>query len=308
MMQLMQHYQWRPVQRGLAAALDIMQEFFRLSLLVLALFSAGAAFAANGAGWCPEKNTADIALGTDKSDEYLGAIKSKIASGARADAFDPFQLLFLENHGKALERKLRGGFDINSCGGPFDSSILGLAALLGELDDVKMLVERGANLEFPKDANGQSALIAAISTNSYAVANYLIGKGADTKTTYDTSEEGALHALARSPEDKRYNEAEELKLARKLMASGVSPDKKSRNPNLAVTPLMQAIIFSKPSLVELFMECGADPHIKDQKGRDAFEFARTRRDKIKAEKMLNSLNQPRPASGSCNVRGLRGSP
>jgi len=274
----------------------MMQKFFRLLFIGFALFFASLAFAENDGTRCSERNLAGIDMNADI--KYLDEIKSKIKSKEGVDSLDLFQLLFVEKHKEKLRSKLNSGFDINSCGGPFDSSLLGLAAALGEMDDVKTIIEYGANLEFPKGSGGQSALISAISSNSYEAANYLIRKGADMKTTYGKYEDGVLHALARSPADKRRNETEELDLARKFMASGVSPDKKNKDPLLDVTPLMLAIIYYKPSLVELFVECGADPYIKDQKGRDSFEFARTRRDKIIGEKMLNIL-QSRHASSSC---------
>ncbi|MCL2310745.1 MAG: ankyrin repeat domain-containing protein [Proteobacteria bacterium] len=275
---------------------------FLSSLIIFTLLFVSLAFAGNDRNYCEEKYLANIAFDGDASlVKYLNEIESK-----KRDSLDPFQLLFVKNHKKALERKLNSGFDINSCGGPFDSSLLGLAAMLGELDDVKTIIEHGANLEFPRDSSGQSALILAIDASQYEVAKYLLKKGAKLESSYGNEYEySALNVLAHSLPYKRHNETEELNLARELMAKGLSPNKMDKAPNVWMTPLMSAIISDKPALVKLFMECGADPYIKDKRGKDSFHFARTRdsfnsaKNKEKKEKMMDILQQPRSASGSC---------
>jgi len=116
--------------------------------------------------------------------------------------------------------------------------------------------------------------------------------------------------LARSMNYKWRNETEELNLARKLMASGISPDEIDRSQNVWMTPLMSAIMADKPALVKLFMECGADPYIKDKRDRDSFYFAKTRdsfnisKNIKRGESMLDILQRPRPASISCEAHKL----
>jgi len=151
-----------------------MENFFRLLLICFVSFFASLAFAGNGGSRCTEKSLANIDFNADI--KYLNEIKSKIKSKEGVNSLGPFQLLFLENHGEKLKSKLNSGFDINSCGGPFDSSLLGLAAALGEMDDVKLIIEYGANLDFPVDSSCQSPLILAISASRYEAANYLIKK------------------------------------------------------------------------------------------------------------------------------------
>jgi len=278
-------------------------------LVIFAFFSASLVFAGNDSDRCPRKyDEGDIKISENNevSSKYFDEIKSIISMDSFSmDSLDPFQLIFLKNHVKALEKKLDGGFDINSCGGPFNSSLLGLAAMLGKMNDVNTILERGANIDSPKDSQGRSALILAIYLGSYDVANYLIGKGADMN--YNSREANALYALANSINNKPQNDAEGLNLAHKLISNGVSPNEKT--PPQGTTPLMMAIITGKPALVKLFMECGADPYIKNQRGRDSFDIARTRdsfdaANKMqKREKMLDILQKPRPASSSCKVHG-----
>jgi len=157
------------------------------------------------------------------------------------------------------------------------------------------LVARGAKLESPKSSRGESALILAVSANRYEVASYLLRRGADIKTTYGNEYRyNVLEALARSLNDRLRDEKKESLLAREFMRAGVSPDARDQNPLLGMTPLIWAVVSDKPSLVELFIKCGADPHIKDNKGRNSFDIAKS----LKRAKILEIL-QSSPASASC---------
>lgn len=259
-----------------------LQRAARLASFIAAFVLAAPAWAGNDHPRCPQRNI--------DYESYLRAIESKPLA-----AMDPFEVLFIQNHEQKLAKKLNDGFDINSCGGPFDSSLLGLAAALGLMDDVKALVARGAKLESPKSSRGESALILAVSANRYEVASYLLRRGADIKTTYGNEYRyNVLEALARSLNDRLRDEKKESLLAREFMRAGVSPDARDQNPLLGMTPLIWAVVSDKPSLVELFIKCGADPHIKDNKGRNSFDIAKS----LKRAKILEIL-QSSPASASC---------
>lgn len=254
----------------------------RLAVLLAALFSASA-FAGRAADRCPEHTVRSLQRQT-------------IASEGQ-DFPDPFELLFFKQHAGEFARRLDGGFDVDACGGPFDASLLGTAAALGLTDDVKALVERGADLERPRSARGESALILALSNNRYEIATYLVEKGADVHATYGNDDEyGVLDALAMTLNDGLHNEATERRMAHDLIARGVSPDKKARNPIGETTPLMWAVVSDKPSLVELFVACGANLSLTDKKGRTALDLAR----QVKNERVLDILAHP-PASRSCGL-------
>jgi len=288
-----------------------MKKFYALFLVIFVFFSLNHAFAKGGEDYCRQRNydfNEDIEFTGNNEYKFNGRYFNEI-KGKRVDSLDPFQLLFVKNHEKELAKKLSGDFDINSCGGPYDTSLLSLAATLGLIDDVKMIINHGANLDSPKDSAGQSALMLAISVGQYEIANYLIKKGADIKTTTRHGH-NALHALAESINSESRNKVLELDLASTLISSGIPLNKKYENTINGSTPLMLAIITDKPALVQLFMECGADPYIKNQRGRDSFDIAKTR-DSFNASKnikrkesMLDILQRPRPASSSCNVHEL----
>ena len=252
-----------------------------LVILLAPLFSASA-LAERSVDRCEERHS-------EHSPQRL-----EIASRSRESA-DPFELLFFKRHAGEFKRRLDGGFDVNLCGGPFDASLLGTIAALGLMQDVEALVERGADLERPKSARGESALILALSNNRYEIASYLVEKGADVHTTYGNDYEySALDALATTLNDGLRSEATERRIARDLMARGVSPDKKDRNPISERTPLMRAAVSDKPSLVEAFVACGADLSLTDEKGRTALDLAR----QLKNARVLEILERP-SASRSC---------
>ena len=255
----------------------------RLASIITIFVMAAPVFAGNDDPRCPQRNI--------DHESYLRTIRSKTM-----DAMDPFELLFMQRHDQQLAKKLSDGFNINSCGGPFDSSLLGLAAALGLTEDVQALVARGANLESPKSSRGESALILAVSSNRYEAANYLLRRGADKQTTYGNGYRyNALHAVAGSLNDRLRDDRKETLLAREFMRAGVSPDASDENPLYGMTPLIRAVVSDKPSLVELFIRCGADPHIKDNKGRNSFDIAKS----LKRAKILEILLS-RPAPASCD--------
>ena len=204
------------------------------------------------------------------------------------DTLSPFQLIFLKNHKKYLIKKIKNGFDINSCGPPMDSSLLALASYLGETDDVKLIISHGANIDDPRTPNGESPLILSIISNRYEITNILIKQSADINTTYGYSYKySALEALASSYKDKNYDPQKELELASFLMKAGLSPNKKDENPNIEQTPLLLAVIFDKPALVEFFLKNGGDPYIKDKNGKDSFDIAKS----LKREEIIKILQE-----------------
>ncbi len=210
---------------------------------------------------CPQKSIDAVT--------YINGIKSK-----EIKRLDPFELLFIENHDLLLEKTLGRNFNINTCGGPFNSSLLGTASALGLLGDVEAVLARGANLERPLSPQGESPLILALSNNRYSVARYLMKSGANTKTTYGNDYRyTALDAISMSLNDRLYSEVDELEIAELLLKNGLSPNQRDGNPKIGSTPLAKAVIHDKPGLVKLFMGYGADPLITAKNGKSAIDIA-----------------------------------
>lgn len=247
-----------------------MNYLFKLFLCNFLFFAFSSVFAKsntikinNYVEYCQTSNTNTI--------EFTKKINLK-----NPESLAPFQVIFLKNHKQLLLEKIENNFDINSCGAPIDSSILGLASYLGILEDVELIVKNGANLEYPKTPNGESPIITSISNNRYTVSNFLMKSGANAKTTYGKSYNySALDALASSYKDNYYDEQKELELAEFLVKSGISPNRKDENPCIGKTPLLRAVASNKPSLVIFFIKNGGDPYIKGKNGKDSFDIAKS---------------------------------
>ena len=213
--------------------------------------------------YCLDSNT--------QSEDFLKKIDL-----TKPETLSPFQLLFLKNHKQYLLKKIINGFDINSCGPPMDSSLLGLASYFGEVGDVKLIISHGANIDDPRTPKGESPIILSIISNRYEVSNILIKQGADINATYGYSYKySTLDALAESYKDKNYDAQKELELAVFLIKSGLSPNKKDENPHIEKTPLLRAVASNKPSLVEFFLKNGGDPYIKGNNGKDSVDVAKS---------------------------------
>ena len=223
---------------------------------------------------CPQK-TIDL-------DAYLKGISQKPLS-----AMNSFELLYLKDHADALNKSLKENADINACGGPFNASLLSTAAALGLFDDVRTLLDSGANPDSPLSPLGESALIFAISNNQYDIVDVLLARGSNPRVVYgvEGSHYTPLSALARSLRDAKFNEQRELGIAKVLISAGNSPNEADGNSKTGTTPFIWAIIMNKPELVQLFLDQGADVKIKDSKGRDALDIARI----MKRDEILNKL-------------------
>ena len=201
-----------------------------------------------------------------------------IAQVARKQGKDlsPFELLFVRDNTARMKQRLDRGFDINSCGGPFDSSLLGAAAALGLKSDVQLALAQGAELERPLSARGESALIQALSNNRFDVAQLLISAGADVHSTYGAAYQyNALDAISMAMNDPKLDSRKQLEVAQYLLQKGVSPNRKDLNPSLGMTPLIKAVIYDKPALVELFLKYDADPRLTANNGKSAIDYAQS---------------------------------
>ncbi|QNP49093.1 ankyrin repeat domain-containing protein [Diaphorobacter aerolatus] len=205
-------------------------------------------------------------------------------------ALDPFQLLMTKNHQEELEKRLNAGFPLSRCGGPFNASLLSTAAALGLDADVQLLLDKGADTETPLSPVGESALIFALANNRYSTSRLLLNSGASAGIHYGADNGGytALSAISRSLKDARYRPDEELDIAKILLQKGVSPSTQDRNRNAGFTALHWTIISNKPALAHLLLTQGADPDLKDAKGRSSVDMAkRLKRTEI-FDEILNS--------------------
>lgn len=73
--------------------------------------------------------------------------------------------------------------DINKCGGVLDGGPLAEACSKGHLNIIKLLLEKGANIDV--STSSANPLFAAIYNGHFDVVKFLVEKGIDIKATYE---------------------------------------------------------------------------------------------------------------------------
>ncbi len=107
------------------------------------------------------------------------------------NSLDPMHVAAELGHTEILARFIREGRDVNDRSTyNFNRSALFCAAMGGQMETARYLVDRGADLN-AQDTNGLMPLAAAICTRHELVARYLIDKGADIRC--QTKSWTALH-------------------------------------------------------------------------------------------------------------------
>jgi hypothetical protein len=141
---------------------------------------------------------------------------------------------------------------------------LHLAARAGDIERVKLLISKGADVN-AKDGRGFTPLHQACFTRlGRAVAELLIAQGANMNAKITDVNDGRtpLHVAAWSGN---------VPVAELLIAKGVDIDAKENNGG---TPLHRACLHSHKVVVELLLAKGADLNVKDNKGQTALSFAK----------------------------------
>lgn len=184
-----------------------------------------------------------------------------------------------------LAQLLASGSDPNRC--IYSVSILSMAATLGHADSVRQLLAAGASVDRPLSADGDSALLHALSSGHFAVAEELLGHGANPRRTtkFGTT---ALHALAAGLAVSPANETAatlqsgqaQLQLAERLLARGVPLDTRDRQGR---TPLFLTAVYGRTDLVRLLLSHGANPDTRNRRGDSALSFAERKGNAVMAE-------------------------
>ena len=198
-----------------------------------------------------------------------------------------FEVLLMQRALPMMEERLRAGANPNVCGGQSNISLLAEAASLGGTAMVELLLDHGAQLEWPADEFGRTPLFAALRFSHFDVAELLLARGA----RLDVATHGrqtALHQLASSSVIRGgYQPEREVKLAEYLLYSGVPINAQDNLPRSRKTPLMLAVIYDKPQLARFLIARGADLDMHDAKGQTAADLAR----KLKRTHMLPMLTR-----------------
>ena len=184
------------------------------------------------------------------------AVISLFGVQALAGVYDDFFAAIKRDNASALQATLARGFDVNTRG-PNGENGLSMA-LFQESDKVVQVL-----MAWPKtdinalNGKGESPLMLASLKGQEDVAKRLLKKGADVNKTGWTP----LHYAA---------SAAKLALISLLIENHAYIDAESPN---GTTPLMMAAMYGNGAAVDLLLQEGADPHLKNQQGMTALQFA-----------------------------------
>ena len=148
-------------------------------------------------------------------------------------------------------------------------SILTLAAASGDLEEVEILLDGGADPDRPKDSIGGTPLLMALDLAHFDIARLLIDRGADVRAATNGNMTSLIKLAGASPAPGL--QSEQLDLAETIVDRGVPIDARLAVPH--TTALMMAAIRGNAGLVQLLLRLGADPRLQDDKGQTALAFA-----------------------------------
>ncbi|SDU12603.1 ankyrin repeat domain-containing protein [Halopseudomonas salegens] len=146
---------------------------------------------------------------------------------------------------------------------------LAFAAAYGNLEVVKLILEGGADIN-GQVAYGDTALIKAVEHDNWDVATYLIEQGADVNqpNAFGVSPFIGFCALGRT-------DLVQLALAKGGKVNAHFAHRTEQNQGKRnYTALQAAVAYGKTDVVQILLEHGGDPTIRDQTGKTSLELAR----------------------------------
>ena len=177
-------------------------------------------------------------------------------NAAISGSYDDFFKAIKSDDVPTLQRLIVRGFDVNTV------DPQGQFGLLVALREPSLKVA-DALIDSPQidlnavNALGESSLMLAAFKGHFELAQKMIEKGADVNKTGWTP----LHYAASSGQ---------IKLMNLLLEKYAYIDAESPN---GTTPLMMASLYASPESVQLLLDQGADPLLKNEQGLTALQFA-----------------------------------
>lgn len=224
----------------------------------------------------PDRRTALAAL-------TLAACGAFISRPADAGAFEDFFIAIQRDDGNAITTLLRRGFDPNTRD---SNGQVGLTVALqaGSLKAFAALMgARQLNVE-ARNAQDESPLMMAALKGNVDAVKALLARDADVNKTGWAP----LHyaASAGSPQ---HTQIISLLLEQHAYIDAASPN--------GTTPLMMAAHYGSTQAVQLLLNEGADPTLKNQQGLTATDFAMRVGRTEAAEKIADALRRRQPNRG-----------
>jgi len=261
---------------------------------------------------CNHKNVIEKLLkhGADVNDSFIAALKScrKNASDilSYAHSYHAYKTNHPSTHNDIIKTLISYGANVNYIFNDSYSikiSPLMIAAEMGNLSIVKMLLEQGVDINHC-EGNNTTALTAAIYSKNMKIVSFLLSQGADinagpsidktdNKYSHDFYVKEAKHKLLLNAAEANLSDMIKLILDKKIITD-INISNEEGN-----TALMTAVDRDSTHAVKLLLSYGADPTRKNAKGQDAEKLADCspenfhliKEAKKKFEK-INSLNKP----------------
>lgn len=223
---------------------------------------------------------ADTPLPVDFDPTSAASVRKALKGSARI-----FFVRLQKNHA-ALQQLLAGGENANVCA--LGSSVLAYSAAAGELEEVTILLDGGADPDRPFAAGGSTPLFNALGAGHFDVAKLLLARGANPLHKTDGGLT-ALHELAIA--NLRGNaSSKQLEMASELIFRGAPVN--SQMDIQRTTPLMMAALRGNVALVDLLLRSGADAKLANAKGETAVTFANRRGHRESADRLNLALSKP----------------
>jgi ankyrin repeat protein len=200
----------------------------------------------------------------------LEMMRQLLAAGADAKAKNNLEstaLMWCTANLDKVRLLVEKGANVNARSKQGRSPLVIAAAHDGNVEVLRLLIARGADVKAPGAAGANAALIAASGANDIAMVKLLIEHGADAKAKDPAGFTALIDAAG-------YGNLEAVKL---LLARGADVNAQSepsrgrpvKNGPIGIgslTPLLMAVTAGNPEIVRLLLDAGADINVRDVRG------------------------------------------
>jgi uncharacterized protein len=192
----------------------------------------------------------------------LETVALLISNGANVKAVNrygvlPLSLACLNGNATMIEALLKAGADPNS-GLPGEETALMTASRTGKVDAVKILIARGANVNFRESRRGQTALMWAAAEGNTSVVEELVERGADMHA----ATKGGLTPLLFAVREGR------MDTVRALLKAGADVNetwKAGKGSGISgISAMDLAVANGHFELAAMLLDAGADPNAAAQ--------------------------------------------
>ncbi|HMN92912.1 MAG TPA: ankyrin repeat domain-containing protein [Hydrogenophaga sp.] len=204
-----------------------------------------------------------------------------VFSFAHANSFDAFFAAVQRDNESAVVGLALREFDINTRNPEGDPALV-MALRLGSLKVANFLLDQQTLDIEARNAHDENALMMAALKGHTAEARRLIERGAQVnKPGWAPLHYAASTELPQS-----------LAMARLLLEHHAYIDAESPN---GTTPLMMAAFYGTSALVDLLLQEGADPQLRNRQGLTAIDFARRAGRQRDIDAIARVIRQRQPA-------------